>query len=51
MLQIYSLHCTHSAGIEAAELTLFELKLASLKQNKNQPKKPKLFQLNESSFG
>lgn len=53
MLQIYSLCCTHSAGIEAAQLTLFELKLASLKQNKNQPKKKKteLFQLNENSFG
>lgn len=47
MLQIYSLYCTHSAGIEAA----FVLKLASLKQSKNQTKKPELFQLNENSFG
>lgn len=29
-------------GIEAAELTLFELKLTSLKHNKNQPKKTQI---------
>lgn len=54
MLQIYRLYCTHNTGIEAAEQTLFELKLASLKQSgkKTQPKKtPELFQQNENSSG